>query len=40
MTQNTRRVVVVRIVGPAELVFSELERLCQRLGNVRIGALR
>jgi len=40
MNQNTDRRVVVRMVGPAALIFSLFERLCQRLGDIRIGDLR
>jgi len=40
MTQNAERVVVVRMVGPAAVVFTLFRLLCQRLGNVPIGEVR
>ena len=37
---NTERTVVVRMAGPAQLVFKRFRLLCQRLGNVRIGDIQ
>ena len=37
---NTKRTVVVRMVGPAGLVWSLFEQLCQRLGNVPVGDIK
>ena len=34
------REVVVRMAGPAQLVFKLFRLLCQRLGNVPIGEVR
>ena len=35
-----RERLVVRMVGPAQLVFNLFRLLCQRLGNVRIGDIQ
>jgi len=38
--KQPQRQVVVRMVGPAALIFSLFEQLCQREGNKPIGDLK